>query len=97
MSSEPTRPRGRPRKNPASPPALTPPALPLEFIEFDRLPASGFVRLPVVRLLFGGISGSSVWRCVKAGTIPQPVKLTDNITAWSVSGLRAVLARRGAA
>lgn len=90
MSSDTLRPRGRPRKQPA----LTPPALPVEYKEFDSLPGSGFVRLPVVRLLFGGISSSSVWRCVKAGTIPGPVKLTDNVSAWSVNDLRAALARR---
>jgi prophage regulatory protein len=29
-----------------------------------------------------GISGSSVWNFVKAGTFPSPIKLSPNCTAW---------------
>ena len=28
------------------------------------------------------ISPNTVWRLVREGTFPQPVKLTDNVTAW---------------
>jgi predicted DNA-binding transcriptional regulator AlpA len=71
------------------------PAIPLELENFDKLPDSGLVRLPVVTGLLG-CSASSVWRNVRNGTLPAPVKLTPNITGWRVSELRSVL-NRGAA
>lgn len=71
----------------------TAPALPPELENFDRLPDAGYVRLPVVAGLLG-CSASAVWRNVKSGHLPAPVKLTPNITGWRVSDLRAVLAQR---
>ena len=59
--------------------------------KFDHLPDSANVRLPVVMRLYG-ISSASVWRGVKAGTIPKPRKLTPRTTAWLVRDLRQALA-----
>ncbi len=36
---------------------------------FDNLPATSYVRLPVVRGLLGGVSAATVWRMVKVGTL----------------------------
>lgn len=72
------------------------PAIPPELQHFDELPGSAHVRLPVVRGLYGA-SASTIWRGVRLGTIPRPVKLSDNLTAWRVSDLRAALALKGAA
>ena len=72
------------------------PAIPPELTHFDSLPGSAHVRLPVVRGLYGA-SASTIWRGVRLGTIPKPVKLSDNLTAWRVSDLRAALAVKGAA
>lgn len=58
---------------------------------FDQLPDSANVRLPVVMQLYG-ISSATVWRAVKAGTIPTPRKLTPRTTAWLVKDLRLALA-----
>ena len=58
---------------------------------FGSLPDNGFIRLPVVKRLYG-ISNSSVWRAVKNGTIPKPVKITERTTAWSVKLVREDLA-----
>ena len=63
--------------------------IPAALAQFDNLPASAFVRLPVVCALRGGISPATVWRHVKSGLIPQPVKLGPNTTAWRVGDLRA--------
>lgn len=100
-----SRPRGRPRKNPAhqAPAAKkstaadvgASAALPAELTEFDRLPDVAYVRLPVVRMLFGGISPASVWRAVNEGRIPRPAKLTTQCTAWNVGALRETLAKLG--
>ena len=59
--------------------------------DFDHLPDSAFVRLPTVATLWA-TSPSNVWRKVKAGQIPQPVKLGPQTTAWRVGDLRAALA-----
>ncbi|MFZ6689022.1 helix-turn-helix transcriptional regulator [Undibacterium sp. SXout11W] len=54
---------------------------------FDTLPASAHVRLPVVAAL-NGVSHPTIWRWVKAGRLPSPVKLGANTTAWRVGDLR---------
>lgn len=61
---------------------------------FDSLPDSANVRLPVVAALFA-CADVTVWRRVKAGTLPAPRKLGARVTAWSVGELRSVLAGAG--
>jgi predicted DNA-binding transcriptional regulator AlpA len=61
--------------------------------QFDELPASGYVRMPVVQGLYA-CSPATVWRKVKAGELPAPIKLSANITAWNVGMLRADLAAK---
>lgn len=67
---------------------------------FDALPDSAFVReSQLVRspkrpgvptpLPF---SAPTLWRKVKDGTFPSPVKLSKRITAWSVGSVRAWMA-----
>ena len=65
---------------------------------FDTLPDSGMVRLagliqtpkaPGNPLPF---SAATLWRYVKNGTFPAPVKLGAKTTAWRVSDVRAWLA-----
>lgn len=87
--------RGRPSKAAAPTPADSLPADVLA--NFDKLPDCAFVRLPVVRALFGGCSASTVWRGVKTGSIPKPVPLTERMTAWNVGELRQALESRRAA
>ena len=62
----------------------------LALTNFDQLPNSANVRLPVVMALYG-ISPATVWRNVKNGNIPKPQKLTVRTTAWNVGELRAAL------
>ena len=69
--------------------------LPAELINFDHLPDTAHVRLPVVCGLYG-CSDSTVWRNVRAGLIPAPIKLTPNVAAWNVGRLRSALAARAA-
>lgn len=70
------------------------PALPDALRNFDSLPDSANVRLPVVAALFA-CADVTVWRRVKAGTLPAPRKLSKRVTAWNVGELRAVLPRGG--
>jgi predicted DNA-binding transcriptional regulator AlpA len=55
--------------------------------KFDSLPDAAHVRLPVVLALYA-CSRATVWRHVKAGLIPVPVKFSARITAWQVGALR---------
>jgi predicted DNA-binding transcriptional regulator AlpA len=58
--------------------------------QFDVLPDSAVIRLPVVAALFG-CSYSTIWRGVKKGTIPQPTKYLDRVTGWKVGQIREAL------
>ena len=55
------------------------------------LPAEGFARLPQV-LFALGISRASLWRGVKSGKYPQPIKLGTRTTVWRVEDIRAFIA-----
>lgn len=66
-----------------------PPAL----VNFDSLPDSAFIRLPIIMALYG-VSKATIWRGVKNKTIPKPVKLTERTTAWNVGQVRAALASK---
>jgi predicted DNA-binding transcriptional regulator AlpA len=62
---------------------------------FDVLPDSAYVRQPVVEGL-EACSSATVWRRVKAGTLPAPEKLSTRVTAWNVGKLRRARAARSA-
>ena len=68
-------------------------AIPAALANFDQLPDSAYIRLPVMKGLYG-VSSASIWRGVKNLTIPKPVKLTERTTAWSVKLVRAALAAK---
>jgi predicted DNA-binding transcriptional regulator AlpA len=65
-------------------------AIPTALQYFDSLPNSAHVRQPVLEILFA-CSSSTVWRRVKDGRIPKPLKLSDRVTAWQVGALRRAL------
>lgn len=67
-------------------------SIPLAVIHFDELPDSGYVRLPIVLLLFG-CSKASWWRWVKILRVPSPVRFGSRFSAWQVGELRACLER----
>lgn len=71
-------------------------AIPEALANFDLLPDSAYIRLPVMKGLYG-VSGASIWRGVKNLKIPSPVKLTERTTAWSVKLVRADLAMKAGA
>lgn len=64
----------------------------LAFANFDSLPSSAGVRLPVVVALFG-ISPATVWRWCKSGYLPQPTRI-GRVTLWNVGELRVRLKTR---
>ena len=76
----------------ATPKALKPFDQPIHeaLANLDKLPDSDYIRLPVMKGLYG-ISSASIWRGVKKLTIPKPSKLTERTTAWNVGLIRADL------
>jgi predicted DNA-binding transcriptional regulator AlpA len=59
---------------------------------FDNLPDSATVRLPVVAGWLG-VSPATVWRYARAGLIPKPNPIGLNTTGWNVGELRRSRAR----
>jgi len=66
------------------------------------LPPAGYLRLsqiigrpkanpPVPGII--PVSASTWWAGVKSGKFPAPVKLSANVTAWKISGIRALMER----
>lgn len=53
------------------------------------------IRLPEV-LSIVPMSASTLWRAVKRGAFPAPVKIGPRITAWSLQSVLAFLAEREA-
>ena len=56
--------------------------------QFDQLPDSAYIRLPVVKRLYG-VSSATIWRNCQKLKMPCPVKLSERCTAWSVKAIRA--------
>lgn len=52
------------------------------------LPATGYVRQSQLIPAIVPFSSATLWRNVKAGTFPMPVKLSDRVTAWRVEDVR---------
>ena len=64
----------------------------------DSLPDSAMIRACqlVTRPGRPGLlpfSNTTLWRRVKEGTFPKPVKLSRNVTAWKIGTLRGWLAQ----
>ena len=53
------------------------------------LPTIGFVRQAQLVPHIIPFSPATLWRKVKAGTFPAPVKLSAGVTAWRVEDVRA--------
>lgn len=64
---------------------------------FDALPDGAFIREAQLvqspkhpdRPAPLPFSAPTLWRKVKAGTFPKPVKLSERVTAWKVGDIRA--------
>lgn len=67
--------------------------IPEALANFDQTPNSAYIRLPIMMRLYG-VSAATIWRGVRNGTIPKPVKLTERTTAWNVGLVKAALAAK---
>lgn len=61
---------------------------PLQAIGFEQLPDSAFIRLNQLVGTVLPFSPATVWRKVRSGEFPKPVKLSGGITAWRVADVR---------
>lgn len=68
-------------------------AIPEALVNFDQLPNSAYIRLPVIMSLYG-VSAATIWRGVKNSTVPKPAKLSERCTAWNVGMVRKALAEK---
>jgi predicted DNA-binding transcriptional regulator AlpA len=59
-----------------------------------ELPASGFVRESQLSK-FVPFSSSTLWRRVKEGKFPAPVKLSERVTAWRCADVHAWMQAQG--
>jgi prophage regulatory protein len=59
------------------------------------LPKTGFVRQSQLVPDVLPFSSATLWRLVKAGKFPSPVRLSDRITAWRIEDVRAWMQARG--
>lgn len=67
--------------------------IPEALANFSDMPNESYIRLPVVKRLYG-ISSATIWRGVKNKTIPAPTKLSERCTCWNVGLIRAALAAK---
>lgn len=58
------------------------------------LPANGFVRQNQLIPIIVPFSSATLWRKVKSGEFPKPIKLSERVTAWKVEDIRAWMASR---
>jgi len=86
-------------KQPPLSPAALPPTATAVIPSFDTLPDSALIRESCLvqspkrpdRPAPLPFSAPTLWRKVRAGTFPRPLKLSERITAWRVGEVRAWL------
>jgi prophage regulatory protein len=59
---------------------------------FNTLAPEAYVRQKLL-LQIVPISNATLWRKVKSGEFPRPIKFSPMVTAWRVSEIRALLER----
>ncbi len=63
---------------------------------FGKLPASGYIRQAQLIPAIVPFSSATLWRKVKTGEFPKPVKLSERITAWPVAAISTWLESKAA-
>ena len=64
--------------------------------EPDNLSGTGYVRQAQLIPAIIPFSAATLWRNVRMGTFPAPVKLSERVTAWRVEDVREWMAARDA-
>lgn len=61
-----------------------------EFLYREKLPESGFLRLPEV-LQFIPIGATTWWNGIRSGIFPQPIKLGKRSSAWRAEDIHKLI------
>jgi len=61
-----------------------------QITETQTLPSEGLLRISQV-LKFIPVSRSHWWQGVKEGRYPRPIKLSERVTVWRASDIRALI------
>lgn len=61
-----------------------------------RIPETGFMRQSQLIPVIVPFSPATLWRKVKSGEFPAPVKLSSRVTAWRAEDVRAWIQSRSA-
>lgn len=64
---------------------------------FGELPTTGYIRQAQLIPTIVPFSSATLWRKVKVGDFPQPIKLSERITTWRVEDIRTWMETRHAA
>lgn len=54
-----------------------------------------FIRQPSILKEVLPVSASTLWRYVKAGKFPKPIKLSERVTAWRSEDIRTWIDAQG--
>lgn len=57
----------------------------------QRLPSTGYVRMAQIAGPVVPVCAATIWRWVRSGKFPQPVKLSERVTAFRAEEIRAWL------
>lgn len=57
-------------------------------VPLGQLPQSGYLRERQLINTILPFSSSTLWRMVRGGKFPAPIKLSSRITAWPVAAIR---------
>lgn len=58
---------------------------------------TGFIRERQLRPHIIPVAHSTLWRLVKTGAFPAPIKLSERVTAWRIDEVMAWVERQGQA
>lgn len=58
---------------------------------FDVLPDDAIISAAVVRALMGNFSRATMWRRVRAGSLPQPIRLSAQARGFRAGDIRDTL------
>jgi len=66
--------------------------LSVDQLKFNRLPDEAFIRQnTLMGMSILPFSASTLWRKVRSGQFPKPLRLSEQITAWRVRDIRSWL------
>lgn len=57
----------------------------------DRLPPTAYIRQKLLLSHIVPFSAATLWRRVSSGQFPKPVRLSERVTGWRVSDVKAWL------